>query len=75
MISFSQILRDYHLAKSLNIFLVFLFPVSGEDVKKLYIFITGRNRKRYSHSGKQFVSFLYINIQLPHTPEIAFLGM
>lgn len=34
MISFSQILRDYHLAKSLNIFLVFLFPVSGEDVKK-----------------------------------------
>lgn len=34
MISFSQILRDYHLAKSLNIFLVFLFPVSGGDVKK-----------------------------------------
>ena len=48
---------------------------AGEDVKKLDIFVTCRNKKCYSHSGKQFVSFLYINIQFPHTPEIALLGM
>ena len=46
---------------------------AGEDVKKLDIFVIGRNRKCYSHSGKQFL--IYINIQLPYTPEIALLGM
>lgn len=40
MIPFSQTKRSSNLAKSLNIFLMFLFPVSGKDMER-----EGRQRR------------------------------